>query len=135
MPGSGALGYTVGVTRLLPLALLALIFAGCNPPRVKGWESFRSATTPHGPTTWAGDIYSYGGNAASTGGTRTRTLYGAGADPQGRPFPGYDAPTKGTGSQPGENPPSNVPWWASQNAPALQPAPGTQNGNGTRVPN
>ena len=121
--------------RLVPLALLALFAAGCHPPRLRGLESFVTSTTPQPASRWKGDTYSYGGNAASSGGRDARTHYGEGSNPQGQPFPGYDAPAKGTGTQPGENPPSNVPWWASQNAPALQPAPGAQNGNGTRVPN
>ena len=133
LPAKDKLPLVKRLLALAPLVLLAL--TGCQP-RIKGLESFNSATTPiPGPAGWSGDIYSYGGLAYASGGTRARTLYGRGADPQGRPFPGYDQPAKGTGLQPGEVPPSQVPWWAQQNAPAWQPAPGTENGRGTRVPN
>lgn len=122
------------MTRLLPLALLAIALAGCQP-RIKAAESFISNTVPHEAAAgWEGDIYSYGGHASASGGLRPRTLYGRGADPQGQPFPGYDRPAKGTGLQPGEVPPTAAPWWAQNNAPVWQPAPGSENAKGTRVP-
>lgn len=119
--------------RLLPLALLAIAVVGCKP-RIKALESFTAATTPHPATNWAGDVYSYGGIAQSSGGLRPGTFYGRGANPQGRPNPSYDRPAKGTGLQPGEVPPTAAPWWAQSNAPIYQPAPGEENAHGTRIP-
>ena len=120
--------------RLLPIGLLALAVVGCTP-RFKGGESFVSSTVPNEASAgWKGDAYSDGGYANPSGGLKPGTRYGAGANPEGQPLPGYDQPAKGSGLQPGEVPPSNAPWWAQQNAPVWQTAPGNENAKGTRVP-
>lgn len=124
---------TPAVVKLLPIAVLALSLGGC---RSKAYESFIQATTPNPPLGNSyGDPYLEGGIAAADGGTRPGVRYGMGSDPAGRPEVGYDTPAKGSGLQPGEEPPSGRPWWATSNAPIGQAGPGALDANGTRVKN
>lgn len=118
---------------LLPLlAVSGIMLTGC---RVKGVESFLQATTPHDYKEWRGDPYANGGTATASGGLNPQTNYGLGASPNGKPEVSYDAPAKGSGLQPGEEPASGRPWWATQNAPAWQDGPSSVGANGTRVKN
>lgn len=98
------------------LATLVLMLSGC---RIKGIESFQSATEPvKSQEKYQGDKYSNGGIADATGGVKTETSYNAGAKTgaAAKLNSEYDAPTKGTGQIPGENPGIGI-----GNGPVMQP--------------
>lgn len=109
----------------LRLAFLAAVVASLSGCRFKGYESFRSATTPN-PIDYSkvkGDPYGYGGIADATGGLDPKTHYGEGSKESGTVRPGYDQPQKGSGNQSGEYPNVAAPGHAQTNAPAYQPSP------------
>lgn len=93
-----------------PLIVLALfVSSGCH---FKGPDSFVSATTPmEHKDTYQGDKYSNGGIGNATGGLKPDTQYGAGAKkgPGTVMNVGGDAPAKGSGTRPGENPGTGRP--------------------------
>ena len=102
--------------------VVTLMASGC---RVKGFESFKSATTPtEFKDQYVGDKYSNGGIADATGGVKPDAQYGAGAKKGAGVVMNtqYDQPAKGTGNQPGENSGTG-----KGNGPVMQPEAGTQN--------
>jgi hypothetical protein len=102
--------------RIALIVLVAgLVTTGCRP---RGIESFVSSTTPQANTgKYQGDKYSNGGIASASGGRMVSTnkdlgaKKGAGAQMN----TSYDAPAKGSGQQPGENPGAGT-----GNGPAMQ---------------
>ncbi len=120
------------------LALLAAVVASASGCRFKGYESFRSATTPRpdfykdrqfGESAPKDSVaadwgkYSNGGIADASGGLNPQTRYGTGARQTGSVLPGYDQPQKGSGQQKGEYPNAAAPGYGQTNAPAFQPSP------------
>lgn len=100
---------------------LGLMCTGC---RVKGFESFHSATQPvEFKDRYEGDKYSNGGIADATGGKNVSTQYGVGAKTgaNAKMNPAYDQPAKGTGQLTGENPGTKP---STGNGPIMQPEPG-----------
>ena len=112
--------------RLACLAAVAVSVTGC---RFKGYESFSKATDPSwsgSPVTAKfGDPYGNGGTADASGGLNPSTRYGLGAQKGGKILPGFDEPSKGSGTQPGEYPNVAAEGHAQTNAPAYQPKPGS----------
>jgi hypothetical protein len=102
---------------------VAILCSGCSN-RVKGFESFQSATQPvKFKDRYEGDKYSNGGIADATGGKDVSTQYGVGAKTgaEAKMNPAYDQPAKGTGQLTGENPGTKP---SSGNGPIMQPEPG-----------
>jgi hypothetical protein len=118
--------------RLAVLAVLSsIVLGGC---RFKGVESFISATTPNPEGSWSGDPYTGIGYAEASGGTNTKTRYGAGAkQTTSAPLdPVFDQPAKGTGHHPGENPGSAAAGFGLSNGPGMQPSVGDASSTAVR---
>ncbi|MFZ4508430.1 MAG: hypothetical protein ACOYON_12120 [Fimbriimonas sp.] len=105
----------------------SLLLAGCDPQpaRLKGIESFQSATTPNPPATWKGDPYASGGIAGATGGLSSKTSYGHGAKKSTDQVtdPVLNRPMKGSGEGPGARISTMPGGYGTPNAPANQPMP------------
>lgn len=107
------------------LALLAVVVSmvGC---RFKGYEAFVGATTPRPDLEQypkKGETFGDNGLADSSGGLSPQTRYGVGANPDGKPLPGYDQPQKGSGQERNEYPNVASAGHAQTNAPSFQPTP------------
>jgi hypothetical protein len=122
---------------LFVLAVAGLAVSGCTV-RLKGVESFNSATTPvkytsqlpdDAPGKWHGDPGSYGGIANGSGGIKPHTNYGAGASANSsEPVnPLMDQPAKGIGQQPGEYHAEQATGYGQANSPVAQSTPGQVN--------
>ncbi len=109
---------------LVKFAALAglLMVSGC---RLKGVESFETATTPENYPKVNGDKYSNGGIAKASAGNNVATRYGLGSDPNSpdKVDSRMDRPAKGSGQQPGEEGGDAAPGHDKSNAPANQPQP------------
>lgn len=117
--------YTFDVNARIAVIAIAvsILVSGCSP-RVKGFESFTSATQPvKFKDKYEGDPYSNGGIADASGGRNVATEYGSGAKTGAgaKMNPEYDQPAKGTGQLAGENPGTKA---SAGNGPIMQPVPG-----------
>jgi hypothetical protein len=105
---------------LAGLVALSIVLSGC---RFKGWEGFKSATTPvKFKSEYYGDKGADGGLADPTGGTKVVSNADKGAKTGSDATPNYqfDTPQVGSGMQAGEYPGGN-----SDRGPISQGQPGS----------